>query len=272
VLEKTNAELTQAKVQLAEYARGLEYKVQERTAELKEAQQKLLELNRSLESQVKAQVVEIKRYDELRRYLSPKLTERILTSGQPLGDESHRKMMTVVFSDIRGFSEVTDDLEPEEICHLLNRYVSEMTLVVHRHDGTLNKMMGDGLLIFFGDPIPMEDHARRAVLMAIDMQNKVEALRKEWEAFGHDLGVGIGINTGFMTVGNFGSEVHRDYTVIGNQVNVASRLESQAGPGQILISQRTYSFVKDLVDVDELREIKVKGIRMPIKAYALKVP
>ncbi|MDY6973881.1 MAG: adenylate/guanylate cyclase domain-containing protein, partial [Thermodesulfobacteriota bacterium] len=245
-LEKTNVELRMAKARLDEYSRELEQKVEKRTAELKKAQQDLLQLNQNLESKVENQISQLERYNELRRYLSPKLTERILTSGHSFGTEPQRKMLTVVFTDIRGFSSLTDSLESEELFHLLDRYLSEMIKIIHNHDGTLNKIVGDGLLIFFGDPIPMEDHAERAVRMAIDMQNQVADLRNEWDQYGHELGVGIGINTGFVTVGNIGSDMHRDYTVIGNQVNVAARLEALAKAGQILMSQRTYSKTKDL--------------------------
>ena len=266
-LEKSNAELIKAKAKLAEYALELEHKVEDRTAELRKAQQDLLELNRGLESKVKKQVLELEKYNELRRYLSPKLTDKILTSGHTFGAEPQRKILTVVFSDIRGFSNVTDSLESEELFHLLDRYLSEMIKIIHRHDGTLNKIIGDGLLIFFGDPIRMEYHAERAVQMAVDMQRRVEGLLDEWRQFGHELGVGIGINTGYVTVGNIGSDIHRDYTVIGNQVNVAARLESVAKPGDILISQRTYSKVKGLFEVKEMGEIQVKGIHTPVKTY-----
>jgi adenylate cyclase len=266
-LEKSNSELIKAKAKLDEYASELEDKVEDRTAELRKAQQDLLELNRDLESKVKKQVFELEKYNELRRYLSPKLTDKILTSGHTFGAEPQRKMMTVVFTDIRGFSKITDSLESEELFQLLDRYLSEMIKIIYRHDGTLNKIIGDGLLIFFGDPIPMEDHAERAVRMAVDMQRRVEGLLDEWRQFGHELGIGIGINTGYVTVGNIGSDIHRDYTVIGNQVNVAARLESVAKTGEILISQRTYSKVKDLFEVKEMGEIQVKGIHTPVKTY-----
>ena len=269
VLEKTNTELRKAKARLDEYARELEQKVDQRTSELRNAQQGLLQLNRDLEAKVKSQVIQLEKYNELRRYLSPKLAEKILTSGHGFGAEPQRKMMTVVFTDIRGFSRLTDSLEPEELFHLLDRYLSEMIKIVHHHDGTLNKIVGDGLLIFFGDPILMEDHAERAVRMAIDMQKKVADLKDDWHEYGHELGAGIGINTGFVTVGNIGSDMHRDYTVIGNQVNVSARLESMAKAGQILISQRTYSQVKNLVKVEEVGEIQVKGIHSPVKTYSV---
>lgn len=266
-LEKTNTELREAKARLDQYSRELERKVEERTSELRKAQQDLLKLNRNLESKVKTQIDQLEKYNELRRYLSPKLTEKILAGDHVFGAQSQRKLMTVVFTDIRGFSAITDSLEPEEISHLLNKYLSEMINIVHCYDGTLNKILGDGLLIFFGDPVPMEDHAERAVRMAIDMQKKAKELAPEWHEYGHELGLGIGINTGFMTAGNIGSDIHKDYTVIGNQVNVAARLESAARAGQILISQRTFSRVKGLVEVEEVGTIIVKGIHSPVKTY-----
>lgn len=266
-LEKTNLDLSLAKSMLDEHARELEKKVEERTAELQKARQELIHLNQELEAKVKSQVVQLDRYHELRRYLSPKLTDEILSGGHTIGTGPKRKMMTVVFTDIRDFSKFADSLEPEELFQLLDRYLSEMIKIVHQYDGTLNKIVGDGLLIFFGDPIEMADHSERAVHMAIDMQNKVSDLKDEWLEYGLDLGIGIGINTAYMTVGNIGSDMHRDYTVIGNQVNVAERLESQAEAGQILISQRTYSRVKDIVQTEHIGNVPVKGIRYPVRTY-----
>ena len=268
-LKEANARLREAKAQIDEYAQKLEQKVEERTEELRKAQQNLLTLNHELEKKVKDQVDQLERYNELRRYLSPKITEQILTSGQGFGTELQRKTMTVVFTDIRDFSGLTDNIEPEELFYLLDRYLTEMIKIVHLYDGTLNKIVGDGLLIFFGAPIEVKNHAEQAVHMAIDMQRRTVALRDDWNQYGHELGVGIGINTGFMTVGNIGSDTHRDYTVIGNQVNVAARLESIAKPGQILISQRTYSKVKDHVETEDVGDISVKGIHTPVRAYSV---
>jgi class 3 adenylate cyclase len=269
-LEKTNEELREAKIKVLDYAQTLEQKVEERTAELRKAKQELLLFSRGLEDKVNTQVKELEKYNTLRRYVSPKLADQILSSGQVLGTGTQRKMMTVLFSDIRNFSILTDSLEPEEIFHLLDKYLSEMTKLIHKYDGTLNKIIGDGLLVFLGDPIPMKDHAKRAALMCIDMQKKVRELREEWLQYGYELGVGMGINTGYMTVGNIGSDIYKDYTVIGNQVNVAARLESLAKPGQILISQRTYSRVRDLVEAEKVGEIKIKGIHNSVITYNVK--
>jgi class 3 adenylate cyclase len=269
-LEKANEDLKEAKIKVEDYAQTLEQKVEQRTAELREAKEELLLFSRGLEEKVNEQVKELESYNTLRRYVSPKLAEKILSSGRDLGSDTQRKMMTILFSDIRNFSLLTDSLEPEEIFHLLDKYLSEMTKLIHQYDGTLNKIMGDGLLVFFGDPIPMADHAQRAVLMAIDMQKMVGELKREWLQYGHELGIGIGINSGYVTVGNVGSDIYKDYTVVGNQVNVAARLESLAKPRQILISLRTYSKVKGLVEVEEVGEIKVKGIHNPIITYNVK--
>ena len=266
-LEAANLELKKAKEEIGTYARNLENMVEERTAELRKTQEELLLLNENLTRKVGEQVEELGRYNELRRYLSPKITERILSNGSDFGEISHRKLMTVLFSDIRGFSVLTDSLEPEEICLLLSNYLSEMAKLVHVHEGTLGKIIGDGIMVFFGDPVSIPDHAERAVRLAIDMQRKIDHLREEWLAYGHDLTIGIGINTGYMTVGNIGSEFHRDYTVVGTQVNIAARLESMAKPGEILISRRTYSKAKDIAPIKEAGTFHLKGIHSPIAVY-----
>lgn len=269
-LERVNVELRKAKGEIDNYARNLEAMVEGRTRELRKAKEDLESLNRELSQKVQDQVEELGRYNELRRYLSPKITERILSDGSDLSAISHRKLMTVLFSDIRGFSDLTDSLEPEEISLLLNNYLSEMIGLIHRHEGTLDKIIGDGMMVFFGDPVPIQDHAQRAVLLAIDMQLKIGHLKDEWSSYGHDLNIGIGINTGYMTVGNVGSEFHRDYTVIGNQVNVAARLESMAQPGEILVSQRTYSKAKDIADFEKAGTYNLKGIHSSIVVYRVR--
>lgn len=266
-LEEANLELREAKKEIDKYARNLEDMVGERTAELKKAQEELLVLNENLTKKVNEQVEELSRYNKLRRYLSPKITERILLAGNDLNEISHRKLMTVLFSDIRDFSDLTDSLEPEEIFVLLNNYLSEMAKLIHQHEGTLDKIIGDGIMVFFGDPVPMPDHAQRAVLLAIDMQKKISQLKDEWLGYGHNLNIGIGINTGYMTVGNIGSEFHRDYTVVGNQVNIAARLESMAKPGEILITRRTYSKAKSAAPIEEAGRFQLKGIHSPVAVY-----
>ena len=266
-LEKANHELRKTRDRLDMANRELEVKVEERTAELEKARADLIRLNQGLEKKVSEQLLELKRHDQLRRYLSPNLAKIILANDGALGTEPQRKLMTIVFTDIRGFSTLTDSLEPEELFQLLSHYFSVMIEIVHQYDGTLNKIIGDGLLVFFGDPVPMEDHAERAVRMAVQMQQTVNRLKQEWDRYDHELGVGIGINTGFVTVGNVGSDMHRDYTIIGNQVNVASRLENLANPGEILISRRTLSLLDDSKAAKEMGDIQVKGIHNPVRTY-----
>jgi len=229
----------------------------------------LINLNRGLEKKVDDQVKELKRYNKLRRYLSPKITDRILLDDKDFSNVSSRKLMSILFVDIRGFSNLTDSVEPDEIILLLNNYLSEMTKLIYMRDGTLDKIIGDGLMVFFGDPVPIPDHAQKTVLLAIDMQQKIKQLKDEWLSYGHDLNIGVGINTGYMTVGNIGSKFHKDYTVIGRQVNIASRLESMAKPGEILISERTYERVKNIADFKEMGPYKLKGISSPILIYSV---
>jgi class 3 adenylate cyclase len=178
-----------------------------------------------------------------------------------------RKLLTIVFSDLRGFTEFSDKADPEDVIDLLNDYLSVMTALVFKYEGTLDKIMGDGMLVFFGDPIPMPDHAERAVKMAIAMKEKIKHLQEKWPLEEYQLNIGIGINTGYVTVGNIGSENRMDYTVIGKQVNLASRLQSEAKAGQILISKRTFEAVKEFIEAEEIQEITVKGLRSPISVY-----
>jgi len=259
-LQRINNELIIAKDKLERYNKDLERIVQERTAQL-------TRLNSRLQDEINRQLNRIKRFEELRRYLSPKIADEILRKGEVLGAKPKRRLITVVFTDIRNFSSISESIEPEELFHLMDQYMKEMIEIIHRYDGTLNKIIGDGMMIFFGDPVPIEDHAERAVLMALEMRERVGVLKKDWIQFGHELSIGIGINTGYMTVGNIGSETLRDYTVLGNQVNVAARLVNIAGPGQILISQRTMTRVRDMVESEEMGDISVKGLQYPVKVY-----
>lgn len=237
----------------------LEEKVKERTS-------KLADLNKNLEKRVEEQVRELERAGRLKRYLSPKLAERLLTDG--FSEKIKRKRLTIFFTDIRGFTDVSEVSEPEELIELLNEYLSRMTEIVYKYEGTLNKFMGDGIMGFFGDPIDCDDHAERTIKMSLDMKLKMNELKEKWAlGIGGNIDIGIGINTGYVTVGTIGSEAHMDYTVIGGQVNLAARLEKMAKPGQILISYRTYELVRNIVDTEEIGEIEVKGIHRPVMVY-----
>jgi adenylate cyclase len=181
-----------------------------------------------------------------------------------------RRNLTILFADIRGFTTMAEHMEPEELLDSLNQYFAQMTDVVFSHGGTLDKYVGDGILAFFGDPIPFDDHAERAVATAFEMQDKVHALRGSWSlGRGEDLKIGIGITTGYVTVGNIGSSTRTEYTVIGNHVNLASRLAATADADQILVTERTMLAVRDRVAPTPVDEITLKGVHRPIKIFQI---
>ena len=208
---------------------------------------------------------------KLSKYLSPQVYESIFSGRQNVKIEAYRKKLTVFFSDIKGFTELTDRLEPEVLSSLLNSYLNEMSKIALKHGGTIDKFVGDAILIFFGDPESKGDRedANACVLMALEMQERMKYLRKLWEDQGisKPLNIRIGINTGYCNVGNFGSEDRLDYTIIGGEVNLASRLESKADSGQILISHETYALIKKQIVCEKKEEINVKGIAHKIQTY-----
>ncbi len=208
---------------------------------------------------------------KLSKYLSPQVYESIFSGKQNVKIEAYRKKLTVFFSDIKGFTEITDRLEPEVLSSLLNSYLNEMSKIALKYGGTIDKFIGDAILIFFGDPESKGDKedAKACVLMAIEMRERMKYLRELWEDQGvsRPLDIRIGINTGFCNVGNFGSEDRLDYTIIGGEVNLASRLESNAEIGQILISHETNALIKKDIICEKKEEIKVKGIAHKIQTY-----
>ena len=225
-------------------------------------------LNSNLQETVERKVEELDRASELRRYVSPQLAESILAGDAEVTLGSSRKYLTTFFSDIRGFTELSERMEPEEIVDELNEYLTEMTEIVFRHDGTLDKYVGDAIMVFFGDPVPQEDHAERAVKMALEMRDRIDELTPGWvQRYGEPFVVGMGITTGWVTVGNIGSAVRSDYTVLGNQVNLASRLADRAEGGRILVSERTMLAVEGLAHGTVIDEVELKGVNRPIKIY-----
>ena len=209
--------------------------------------------------------------NQLAKYLSPQVYDSIFSGKQEVKLVSQRKRLTVFFSDIAGFTETTDRLESEDLTHLLNHYLTEMSGIALAHGATIDKYVGDAIVIFFGDPetLGVEEDALACVKMAIAMRKRMLELDTIWRQSGIDkpLKVRMGINTGYCTVGNFGSEDRMDYTMVGGGVNLASRLESAATPGEILISYETYAHVKDEVECQEHGEINVKGIAYPVATY-----
>ena len=209
---------------------------------------------------------------KLARYLSPQIYEQIFSGNQDADITSQRKKLTVFFSDIVGFTDITEHLESEELTSLINFYLNEMSTIALKYGGTIDKYIGDAILIFFGDPETKgyAEDATNCLKMAIEMQQKMKELTDVWgKNFGLKtaLSIRIGINTGFCTVGNFGSENRLDYTVIGSPVNLASRLESSAKPNKIVVSEETYLLVSDLFELEEVGEIKLKGISRPVKYF-----
>ncbi len=208
---------------------------------------------------------------KLSKYLSPQLYKSIFSGEKNVEVASQRKKLTIFFSDIAGFTETTDLLESEELTSLLNQYLREMSSIALEHGATIDKFIGDAIMLFFGDPETRgpRDDAVACVRMAIAMQQRMRDLQAEWRERGqeHVFQLRIGINTGFCTVGNFGSDDRVDYTIIGNEVNLASRLQTHADLGGILLAHETHALVKDDVITEETGTITVKGFAKPVKTY-----
>lgn len=208
---------------------------------------------------------------KLSKYLSPQVYRSIFSGQKNVQIEANRKKLTVFFSDIKDFTELTDRLEPEVLSSLLNSYLNEMSKIALKYGGTIDKFVGDAILIFFGDPETNGEKAdaTSCVLMALEMRERMKFMRQIWEDEGisKPLNIRIGINTGYCNVGNFGSEDRLDYTIIGGEVNLASRLESNASVGQILVSHETYSLIKNSITCEEREEINVKGLAHKVRTY-----
>ena len=213
---------------------------------------------------------------QLAKYLSPQIYESIFSGKQNVEVKSYRKKITVFFSDIVNFTAISDKLESEELTALLNFYLNEMSQIALKHGATIDKYIGDAIMIFFGDPesFGIEEDARRCVAMAVEMQQRMAELWGYWSKhFGlkKDLEIRVGINTGYCTVGNFGSEDRLDYTVVGAAVNLASRLESAAMPSGILVAEETYFQVKDYFSFDAPQQLELKGLERGVIAYEVDI-
>jgi adenylate cyclase len=208
---------------------------------------------------------------KLSKYLSPQIYNSIFTGAQGVEIASSRKKLTIFFSDVVNFTETTDKLESEDLTNLINRYLTEMSTIALEYGATIDKYIGDAIMVFFGDPETkgLKDDALAGVRMAIAMLRRMRALRSEWQELGAEkpFRLRIGINTGYVTVGNFGSNDRMDYTIIGNAVNLTARLQSHAEIDGILLGHETYSLVKDEVVAEEQTPIKVKGFAEPIRCY-----
>ena len=235
--------------------------------ELRERTEEVEKLNQQLEQRVSDQVGEIERMGRLRRFLPPQVADLIVASGSEKQLESHRREITALFCDLRGFTGFTESADAEDVMALLRDYHAAIGEIIIKYNGTLERYAGDGVMVVFNDPVPVENPALQAVLMALEVRGAIGALTEKWRQWGHDLGFGIGIAHGFATLGTIGFEGRFDYAAIGTVSNVASRLCDEANPGQILISPRVLTKVENAVTVEPVGEFKLKGIRRPLAAY-----
>jgi GAF domain-containing protein len=241
--------------------------LRERTEQVEAQSQELVGLNQQLERRVVDQVGEIERMGRLRRFLPPQVADLIVASGTEKQLESHRREITALFCDLRGFTGFSESSDPEDVMALLRDYHGAIGEIIIKYSGTLERYAGDGVMVVFNDPVPVDSPALQAVLMALEMREAIGALTERWRRLGHDIGFGIGIAHGFATLGTIGFEGRFDYAAIGTVSNVASRLCDEAKPGQILISPRVLMAVEDAVTVEPVGEFALKGIRRPLAAY-----
>ena len=203
----------------------------------------------------------------LRRFLPPQVADLIVASGSEKQLESHRREITALFCDLRGFTGFSESSDPEDVMALLREYHAAIGEIINTYGGTLERYAGDGVMVVFNDPIPVDNPALQAVLMAIEMRAAIGELIEKWRKLGHDIGFGIGIAHGFATLGTIGFEGRFDYAAIGTVSNVASRLCDEAKPGQILISPRVLMVVEKNIAVEPVGDFELKGIRRPLTAY-----
>jgi class 3 adenylate cyclase len=234
---------------------------------VKQYHDELAALNQSLESRVSEQVAQLERLGRLKRFFSPTLAEAIVSGGTEDPLHSHRREITVVFVDLRGFTAFAESSEPEEVMSVLREYHAEMGKLIMSHEGTLERFTGDGMMVFFNDPVVVDNAAERAVRMALAMKERAVGLSARWRKLGHDLDFGVGVAQGYATLGAIGFEGRWDYAAIGPVTNLASRLCAEAKPGQVLISRRVYSAVEELIEAEVMGELTLKGFSRPIPTY-----
>ncbi|HWH79021.1 MAG TPA: adenylate/guanylate cyclase domain-containing protein, partial [Candidatus Binatus sp.] len=229
----------------------------------------LADWNKTLEERVQDQVTQLDRLGRLKRFFSPQLAELIVSGDADDPLKTHRCDLTVAFLDLRGFTAFAETAEPEEVMSVLHEYHAEMGQLINDYEGTLEHFAGDGMMIFFNDPVAVANPAERAVRMALAMRERVAALKLKWRKLGHDLDFGVGISQGYTTLGAIGFEGRWEYGAIGSVPNLAARLCGEAKPGQILISQRLLASVDELIQVDAIGELTLKGFHRPVPAFSL---
>jgi class 3 adenylate cyclase len=227
----------------------------------------LAEWSRTLEQRVQQQVEELERMGRLRRFLSPQLADLVVSSGDESFLDSHRREITVVFCDLRGFTAFAETSEPEEVMGVLGDYYAALGDLVSRFEGTLERFTGDGLMAFFNDPLPCEDAPLRAVRMAVTMRSRIQGLARDWARYGYELALGVGLTQGYATLGRVGFEARLDYTAVGSVTNLAARLCAEARPWQILLSQRVHAAVEEFVTSEPVGELTLRGFTRPVPAF-----
>jgi len=244
--------------------------VQRQAAKLQEQTDQLKNWNRSLEERVEKQLGEIERIRRLERFLAPQVAQLIASSdGHDSLLDSHRREVTVVFCDLRGFTAFTESSEPEEAMNVLREYHAALGELIFRYEGTLDRYAGDGVMILFNAPIPFPDHTRRAVKMAVEMRDAIGELTEKWRHRGHSLGFGMGIALGYATLGQIGFERRLEYAAIGSVTNLASRLCDEAKAGQIVVSQRAFGMVEQWAEARPIEALTLKGFSRPVAAVEI---
>ncbi len=226
-------------------------------------------LNQSLEHKVEDQSHEIGRLARLKQFLSPQVAELVMSEGKYKLLDTHRRYIACLFCDIRDFTAASENIEPEEVIAILQAYHERIGGLVTEHHGTIGYRAGDGLMAFFNDPIPCEEPVLEAVRLALDIRAAFNEISEPWLKLGHPIGLGIGIASGYATLGLIGFQGRTDYTAIGGVVNIAARLCDKAADGQILLSQRAFVDVKTGIRVDRLGSFELKGVRNPVETYSL---
>jgi class 3 adenylate cyclase len=227
----------------------------------------LAEWNQTLAQRVQEQVAQLERLGRLKRFFSPQLADLIVSGDADDPLKTHRRELTVVFLDLRGFTAFAESAEPEEVMSVLHEYHAEMGKLINDYEGTLEHFAGDGMMIFFNDPVPVANPAERAVRMTLAMRERVKTLTAKWRKFGHELDFGVGIAQGYATIGAIGYEGRWEYGAIGSVPNLAARLCGEAKPGEILASQRLIGSVEELVEIEAMGELTLKGFHRPVGAY-----
>src|SRR3954453_17714572 len=247
--------------------KGLHDTVQEQATRLEAQSAELASWNRELETRVQAQLGEIERFKSLKRFLPPQLAELILARGDENILETHRRDIVVVFCDLRGFTAFTETAEPEDVLDLLREYHGALGPVVAASEGTLDHFSGDGIMVFFNDPVPVPDASERAVHMAVEMRQAMALLQARWRRQGREIGFGAGIARGYATLGQIGFADRIDYTAIGTVCNLAARLCAEARDRQILISRRVAAAVEQGIPLEEIGDVVLKGLSQPVSVY-----